>query len=122
MCQFLGQGKTELLCGLAFSRRGEEEENDGNGYGDGEIAVVVDAAENTLKKIEKKKRSTEEIEGGYGQLQFQFQLQDPLSLLGYDIMHMIISFLDARSVALCLPVCRGWHGVACSDRLWSSKV
>lgn len=119
MCQFLGQGKTELSCGLAFSRRrGEEEENDGNGYGDGEISVVVDAAENTAKKIEERKRSTEEIEEGYG----QFQLQDPLSLLGYDIMHMIISFLDARSVALCLPVCRGWHGVACSDRLWSSKV
>lgn len=115
MCKFLGEGTTESSSGLPFSRRGEEENDD-----DGEI-VAVDVAENIAKKIEKRMRSSEEeIEVGHEQL--QLQLQDPLSLLGYDIMHMIISSLDARSVALCLPVSRGWHGVACSDRLWSPKV
>ncbi|XP_043721284.1 uncharacterized protein LOC122668815 isoform X1 [Telopea speciosissima] len=48
--------------------------------------------------------------------------QDPLVVFGSDIMLMILSRLDARSVALSLLVSHGWHGVASSDRLWSSKL
>uniref|UniRef100_A0A7N0TT16 F-box domain-containing protein n=1 Tax=Kalanchoe fedtschenkoi TaxID=63787 RepID=A0A7N0TT16_KALFE len=47
--------------------------------------------------------------------------QDPLEVFGSDIMMMILSHLDARSVALSLLVSRAWHGVASSDRLWTSK-
>ncbi|KAK8635289.1 hypothetical protein V6N13_023166 [Hibiscus sabdariffa] len=35
---------------------------------------------------------------------------------------MILSNLDARSVALSLLVSRAWHGVASSDSLWSYKA
>lgn len=49
-------------------------------------------------------------------------LQDPLVEFGWDIMLMILSHLDARSVALSLVVSRGWHGVASSDAIWSQKV
>ncbi|KAL9688743.1 hypothetical protein QQ045_033167 [Rhodiola kirilowii] len=49
-------------------------------------------------------------------------LQDPLEVFGRDIMMMILSHhLDARSVAQSLLVSRAWHGVASSDRLWTSK-
>ncbi|KDP33369.1 hypothetical protein JCGZ_12918 [Jatropha curcas] len=50
-----------------------------------------------------------------------FLRQDPLEGLGWDIMLKILSNLDARSVALSLLVSRGWHRLASSDRLWSSK-
>uniref|UniRef100_A0A2P2KYI9 Uncharacterized protein LOC107408595 n=1 Tax=Rhizophora mucronata TaxID=61149 RepID=A0A2P2KYI9_RHIMU len=49
-------------------------------------------------------------------------LQDPLEVLGRDLMMKILSNLDARSVALSLVVSCGWHGVASSDSLWSIKV
>lgn len=49
-------------------------------------------------------------------------LGDPLAAVGFDIMTMILARLDARSVARSLLVSRGWHGVASSDRLWTSKV
>ncbi|KAL8100054.1 uncharacterized protein LOC141684358 isoform X1 [Apium graveolens] len=45
---------------------------------------------------------------------------DPLVKFGSDVMFIILSFLDARSVALSLLVSRGWFGVASSDRLWSN--
>lgn len=48
-------------------------------------------------------------------------LSDPLVVLGTDVMLMILSCLDARSVALCLLVSRGWRAVASSDKIWSSK-
>uniref|UniRef100_A0A2P2KYG2 F-box domain-containing protein n=1 Tax=Rhizophora mucronata TaxID=61149 RepID=A0A2P2KYG2_RHIMU len=48
-------------------------------------------------------------------------LQDPLEVLGRDLMMKIFSNVDARSVALSLVVSRSWHGVACSDSLWSLK-
>lgn len=48
--------------------------------------------------------------------------QDPLDVLGWDLMMKILSNLDARSVALSLLVSRRWHRLASSDRLWSSKV
>lgn len=47
---------------------------------------------------------------------------DPLLKFGSDVMLIILSFLDARSVALSLLVSRGWYGVASSDRLWSNLV
>ncbi|XP_021595684.1 uncharacterized protein LOC110602463 [Manihot esculenta] len=47
--------------------------------------------------------------------------QDPLDVLGWDLMMKILSNLDARSVALSLLVSRRWHRLASSDRLWSSK-
>lgn len=50
------------------------------------------------------------------------RLGDPLDALGSDIMLMILSCLDARSVALCLLVSCGWRVVASSDEIWSSKV
>ncbi|KAH0634345.1 hypothetical protein KY284_037131 [Solanum tuberosum] len=49
------------------------------------------------------------------------RLNDPLVVLGSDIMLMILSCLDARSVALCLLVSCGWRGFASSDKIWSSK-
>ncbi|XP_052196428.1 uncharacterized protein LOC127803873 isoform X2 [Diospyros lotus] len=48
-------------------------------------------------------------------------LRDPLAAVGFDIMTMILARLDARSAARSLLVSRGWHGVASSDRLWTSK-
>jgi len=45
------------------------------------------------------------------------RLSDPLAVLGSDIMLMILSCLDARSVALCLLVSCGWRVVASSDRV-----
>ncbi|XP_055813803.1 uncharacterized protein LOC129883215 isoform X2 [Solanum dulcamara] len=49
------------------------------------------------------------------------RLSDPLVVLGSDIMLMILSCLDARSVALCLLVSSGWRNVASDDKIWSSK-
>ncbi|XP_010243640.1 PREDICTED: uncharacterized protein LOC104587644 isoform X2 [Nelumbo nucifera] len=48
-------------------------------------------------------------------------LQDPLVVFGSDIMLMILSRLDARSLAVSLLVSRGWHSVASSNSIWSSK-
>ncbi|KAL8171462.1 hypothetical protein V2J09_023266 [Rumex salicifolius] len=45
--------------------------------------------------------------------------QDLLVALGPDVMMKILSYLDARTVALSLLVSRGWHGMASSDSLWS---
>ncbi|KAK4388057.1 hypothetical protein Sango_2412300 [Sesamum angolense] len=47
--------------------------------------------------------------------------QDPLVLFGSGIMMMILSKLDARSVALCHLVSRGWLAVASSDDIWAPK-
>lgn len=49
-------------------------------------------------------------------------LQDPLVVCGCDIMLMILSRLDARSLASTLLVSRRWRMVASSDTLWSRKV
>lgn len=49
-------------------------------------------------------------------------LQDPLQVLGPDLLMAILGYVDARSVALSLLVSRSWYAVASSDRLWSSKV
>lgn len=49
-------------------------------------------------------------------------LHDPLVVCGGDIMLMILSFLDAHSVASSLVVSCRWRRVACSDTIWSEKV
>lgn len=97
---------------------GYEQDGFSDGNWDGEYVEVIDS---TVKKRKRRKKRGEEDameEKGHSQC----QLQDPLVVLGFDIMHMILGLLDARSVALSLLVSRRWHGVACSDRLWAIKV
>ena len=48
--------------------------------------------------------------------------RDPLEVFGTDIMLKILSYLDARSVALSLLVSHAWHAVSSTNRLWASKV
>ncbi|WCJ24174.1 hypothetical protein M5689_006154 [Euphorbia peplus] len=48
--------------------------------------------------------------------------QDPLEVLGWDLMMKILKNLDACSVAVSLTVSRHWNGIASSDRLWTSMV
>ena len=69
------------------------------------------------RKREKRKEKIEEEEEEEVELS-----QDPLEVLGRDIMLMILKNLDARSVALSLLVSNAWHGVASSDSIWSAKV
>ncbi|KAK6929666.1 hypothetical protein RJ641_003760 [Dillenia turbinata] len=66
----------------------------------------------------KKRKSEAENEG---EEEEEKKRQDPLVVFGTDIMTKILGYLDARSVALSLLVSRGWHGVASSDKLWTSK-
>ncbi|KAI3683368.1 hypothetical protein L1987_83871 [Smallanthus sonchifolius] len=47
--------------------------------------------------------------------------QDPLVVCGRDIMLMILSRLDARSLASTLVVSRTWRAVASNDIIWSKK-
>lgn len=75
------------------------------------------AWERRRRKKRRKRNGAEEVEDGNGSV-----IQDPLEVLGTDIMIMILSNLDACSLALSLLVSRAWHRVACSDCLWSVKV
>ncbi|XP_051129803.1 uncharacterized protein LOC127250517 [Andrographis paniculata] len=47
--------------------------------------------------------------------------RDPLMIFGSGIMMMILSKLDARSVALARLVSREWLAVASSDKIWAPK-
>ncbi|KAL8048332.1 hypothetical protein ABFX02_07G057200 [Erythranthe guttata] len=47
--------------------------------------------------------------------------QDPLAVFGSGIMLVILSRLDARSVALARLVSRGWLAVASVDEIWAPK-
>ncbi|KAJ0612474.1 putative F-box domain-containing protein [Helianthus annuus] len=58
--------------------------------------------------------------GGSGPCACSLQ-QDPLVVCGSDIMLMILSRLDARSLASTLGVSRRWRSVASSDIIWSKK-
>ncbi|XP_068666692.1 uncharacterized protein [Aristolochia californica] len=49
-------------------------------------------------------------------------VRDVLVVLGEDIFSIILSHLDARSVAHSLVVSRAWHEVASSDKVWSFKL
>lgn len=48
--------------------------------------------------------------------------KDPLVVFGYDIMLMILTRLDAHSVATSLLVSRKWRQVGSSDVVWAKKV
>ncbi|KAG8369741.1 hypothetical protein BUALT_Bualt14G0045300 [Buddleja alternifolia] len=62
------------------------------------------------------------VGGGRGEVVAEL-LQDPLVVFGAGIMDvMILSKLDARSVAQSRSVCRGWLGVASSDNIWAPKT
>ncbi|XP_008438422.2 uncharacterized protein LOC103483521 isoform X1 [Cucumis melo] len=76
------------------------------------------------KKKKKKKKKRETVSDERGQQNRRTGnpiLQDPFEVLGSDLLMIILSYLDARSVALSLLVSRSWYAVASSDRLWSSK-
>ncbi|KAH6809155.1 hypothetical protein C2S51_026938 [Perilla frutescens var. frutescens] len=63
--------------------------------------------------------AAEESEGGE---EFELAVEDPLLVLGSEIMTMILGKVDVRSAALARLVSRGWQAVASSDRIWASKV
>ncbi|XP_061985783.1 uncharacterized protein LOC133704803 [Populus nigra] len=69
----------------------------------------------TMGKERERKRKKMREEGGLP------LCQDPLDLLGRDLMLRVLNNLDARSVARCLVVSRSWNRVASSDLLWTSK-
>lgn len=69
----------------------------------------------TEGKERKRKRKKMKEEGG------RPLCQDPLDLLGRDLMLRVLNNLDARSVARCLVVSLSWNRVASSDLLWTSK-
>ncbi|KAL4290222.1 hypothetical protein GQ457_14G013140 [Hibiscus cannabinus] len=87
-------------------------------------SVVVEEGEETrLNKKRKKNKVNDSEEQKQEQPNEDEEVvaRDPLEVFGRDIMVMILSILDARSVALSLLVSRAWHGVASSDSLWSYK-
>lgn len=109
------------------SKRNRAVEIDGDGsefssntdvtdYDDGEVVL-----ESTTVKKRKRKRKRAGPNHEEGDEFGVFGARDPLIVFGQDIMMMILSYLDARSVALSLLVSRGWHGVASRDALWSPK-
>lgn len=53
---------------------------------------------------------------------FELAAEDPLMVLGSEIMTMILGKLDMRSVAVARLVSRGWQPLASSDRIWAPKV
>lgn len=77
---------------------------------------VVGAIQSRVKKRKKRKKNEENGRGSSS------NSMDPLEVFGTDIMLMILSHLDARSVALSLLVSRRWNGVASSDTIWGPKV
>lgn len=94
---------------------------DGFCSSDDKGGIFEDGVEEKVKKKKKKekKRNQQRI---ISEEKGDNLMRDPLILLGSDIMLMILSCLDARSVALSLLVSRGWRAVASSDNIWSSKV
>nr|XP_027120901.1 uncharacterized protein LOC113737968 [Coffea arabica] len=87
----------------------------------------IDIVESRVKKRKRRKKLDKEeedkftVEKGHDLPIESVKKQDPLVVLGYDIMLMIFGYLDARSVVLSLLASCRWHGVACSDRLWAPK-
>ncbi|KAG7018833.1 hypothetical protein SDJN02_20706 [Cucurbita argyrosperma subsp. argyrosperma] len=77
-----------------------------------------------MKARKKKKKKRESVSDEQGQQNGTRNelLQDPFEVLGPDLLMTILSYVDARSVALSLLVSRSWYAVASSDRLWNSKT
>ncbi|XP_009800686.1 uncharacterized protein [Nicotiana sylvestris] len=88
---------------------------DGFCSSDDKGGILEDGVE---EKVKKKKRNQQRI---ISEEMGDNLMRDPLILLGSDIMLMILSCLDARSVALSLLVSLGWRAVASSAKIWSSK-
>ncbi|KAF8402025.1 hypothetical protein HHK36_012976 [Tetracentron sinense] len=100
------QQQQQLVKGVKESVQRDGFESDDGG---GEGLVMTENKGKNRKRARENEKETE-------------LLQDPLVVFGSDIMLMILKNLDARRVALSLLVSRGWHGVASSDKLWSSKT
>lgn len=97
----------------------EEEEEEKNSDGCQMEEVSPPREKKRRKKArerDKERRRREEESEDLG------EVRDPLMVFGSDILMMILTNLDARSVARSLLVSRGWCRVASSDRLWSPKV
>ena len=104
----------ELPNGMAAEAMGDKMAWFGDGDAVGSRGIVSESPGRKRKKKRKRQDGAEEEKSEVP--------QDPLEVFGSDMMMMILSYLDAPSVALSLLVSRGWHGVASSDRLWSTKV
>ncbi|XP_060960084.1 uncharacterized protein LOC115722955 isoform X2 [Cannabis sativa] len=63
----------------------------------------------TRRKIQKKKEEEEER-------------KDPLEVLGRDIMCLVMSYLDAHTLALSLLVSPPWNALASTNCLWAPKT
>ncbi|KAG6766297.1 hypothetical protein POTOM_030371 [Populus tomentosa] len=95
---------------MAQTNNQELQENQSKDMDDG-LALAME----TMGKERERKRKKMREEGGLP------LCQDPLDLLGRDLMLRVLNNLDARSVARCLVVSRSWNRVASSDLLWTSK-
>ncbi|KAF5738531.1 F-box family protein [Tripterygium wilfordii] len=84
-------------------------------------SVVLEAEEVEMKWMKRKKKMRKREKGNEEEEQEKVVRKDPLEVLGWELMMMILNKLDARSVALSLLVSRCWYFVASSDRLWTSK-
>lgn len=107
--------KKGIFDGVGFWVFGNEEGEVVNWRG--EVMETTGKKRKRRRKEKEEEKAEEIIEEEEG-----FERRDPLDVFGSDVMMMILSCLDARSVALSLLVSRRWHGVASSDRLWTSKV
>lgn len=107
---------------LLKSLTGETKEFGNNSLSRASQDGHVGFGRNVMEKKEKKKKwcSKEEDKSETPHLCL-YHLQDPLEVFGRDIMVIILSHLDARSVVLSLLVSHRWNGVASSDKLWTTK-
>ena len=94
----------------------EEEQKNSDGFRMEEVSPPREKKRRKKARERDKKRRREEESEDLD------EVRDPLMVFGSDILMMILTNLDARSVARSLLVSRGWCRVASSDRLWSPKV
>ncbi|KAJ8649740.1 hypothetical protein MRB53_002763 [Persea americana] len=93
----------------------EEEQKNSDGFRMEEVSPPREKKRRKKARERDKKRRREEESEDLD------EVRDPLMVFGSDILMMILTNLDARSVARSLLVSRGWCRVASSDRLWSPK-
>ncbi|KAL3828331.1 hypothetical protein ACJIZ3_017133 [Penstemon smallii] len=98
---------------------------------------MAESKNQELEKQGKKKAKIENLEGGSSSLPSiegggymsdggidedgGGGVEDPLVVFGSGVMMIILSKMDARSVALSRLVSRGWLAVASTDRIWAPK-